>query len=74
MQPIGALSYCLVRLAEDGGAQFHVVPAQVVARSIRMEHRKWVQAGGRDNPIRMFRDFAGKWLARWDVLDGTSVK
>ena len=64
------LYYCLVKLAADGPAEFYVVPARVVARSVRVSHRKWVKAGGRDNPIRLFRDPDRKWRDRWDLLDG----
>ena len=68
------LFYCLVKLADDGRAEFFVVPSRVVATSVRASHRKWMKAGGRDSPIRLFRDPDGKWLDRWDVLDGASVK
>jgi hypothetical protein len=62
------LFYCLVRMLDGSAPEFFVVPAGNIARSVRLGHRRFLKRGGRDNPIRLFRDTRGTWLNRWDVL------
>jgi len=73
------LFYVFVSLNRDKGAEYHVVPRQIVSKSVRESHATWLKTPGRrgkrhvDNPMRKFADRSGKtriggtfldWMAR----------
>jgi hypothetical protein len=67
--------YVFVILGDPSGRpRYHVVPSAAVAKYVRDDHRTWLSTPGRrgqdhvDNPIRNFRDAAGEFLERWDLL------
>jgi hypothetical protein len=68
------LFYVFVNLNRDKGPEYHVVPRDVVSKSVRDSHALWLKTPGRggkrhvDNPMRKFADRSGKYRDRWDLL------
>lgn len=66
--------YVLVSLNELGTPEYHIVPSDVVADTIREEHKVWFETPGKkgqphkQTPIRKFSDKEDKYLNRWDLL------
>ena len=58
----------------DERPSFHIVPSHQVAEAVRQDHHRWLATPGRsgrqhqDNPVRKFRDLAGTYMERWDLL------
>ena len=68
------LFYVFVNLnGTHGQPDFFVVPSSVVVDTVSAEHSAWLNKPGRkgphkDNDVRVFRDPAGKYRDRWDLL------
>ena len=66
--------YVFVTLNELETPEYHIVPSQIVASTIRESHLNWLNTpnrlGGKhiDNPIRTFTDVEDKFLNKWDLL------
>ena len=67
--------YVLVNLgAKEERPDFHIVPSIAVARFVKESHQLWLSRpglGGKahvDNPMRIFEDFAGVYLEKWELL------
>ncbi|MFN3454602.1 MAG: hypothetical protein ACK41T_06535 [Pseudobdellovibrio sp.] len=67
--------YILVNLeTKSGYPDFHIVPSEVISRTIADDHSKWLSKPGKkgqkrvDNTIRKFKDTDLKYLNRWDLL------
>jgi hypothetical protein len=54
--------------------RFHIVPSEIVAKTISGSHRQWLTTPGRagrqhiDTPVRNFSDREDKFLDRWELL------
>jgi hypothetical protein len=54
---------------------FFIVPSKIVANYCKNSHKEWLQTPGKrvaahkDNPVRNFKDFDGKYLNRWDLIE-----
>jgi hypothetical protein len=48
---------------------YHVVPAEEVAKHTSKFHQEFLERGGKDSSMRKFNDKQGKYLDRWDLLD-----
>ncbi len=53
--------------------EYHIVPWNDVAESIKRTHQNWLKTPGKkaphkDNPIRVFEDKEDKYLNQWDYL------
>jgi hypothetical protein len=59
---------------------FHVVPSEVVARSITTGHQKWLSGTKRDGSprkdgsMRAFRDESGEFKEAWGILEEGGAK
>lgn len=68
------LFYVFVSLPESGIPLFYVVPRSIVAKFVHESHREWLATPGRggrqhmDTDMRHFKDPAGEYLERWDLL------
>ena len=68
------LFYVFVALRGLDRPRFFVVPRAEVSKFVRESHREWLSTPGRagrahqDNDMRKFKDSAGKFLDRWDLL------
>ena len=66
--------YVFVSLNELDVPEYHIVPSNVVAQSIKESHQAWLNTPGRkgqqhnDNPVRKFSDKNDEYLNRWDLL------
>ena len=66
--------YILVSLNDLGAPEYHIVPSQIVADTVRIGHARWLSEPGRngqphhDNPVRKFSDQEDRYLDRWDLL------
>src|SRR5690348_1470335 len=71
-----SLFYVFVNISEDPkqSPDFTVVPSKVVADHIRIDHSSWLKGTKKngqprkDSAMRRFRDPAGQYLGRWDLL------
>lgn len=67
--------YVFVSLNELDVPEYHIVPSEVVAKSIKEEHRIWLDTPGKkgqkhnDNSIRKFDDNEDKYLDKWDIME-----
>ncbi len=65
-----------VRLPEPPDpAEYSIVPSRTVAKAIYADHRSWLATPGSKgqqrstkNTMRHFKDPAGKWRDRWDII------
>lgn len=69
------LFYVFANLKQKGERpDFYIVPSKVVAKYAKKEHREWLESPGKkgqphhDTPMRMFRDDAGNYLEKWELL------
>lgn len=68
------LFYVLVCLPETALPSYYVVPRKEVAKYVRESHSEWLATPGRggrkhiDTDMRRFKDPAGKFKDRWDLL------
>ncbi|HYC59000.1 MAG TPA: hypothetical protein VEK79_05475 [Thermoanaerobaculia bacterium] len=70
------LFFVFVNLPPDGEPpSYHVISRREVARIVREGHAAWLATLGRggrpraaNNPIRKFKDAAGTYRDRWDLL------
>jgi len=68
------LFYVFVAFRDFDPPQFFIVPRDVVAKFVREGHQRWLSTPGRggrahqDSDVRIFRDPAGKYRDRWDLL------
>lgn len=70
------LFYVFVNIKDDPRAlpDFTIVPSSVVADFTSASHARWLEGTKRngeprkDSSMRIFRDEAGKYLSRWDLL------
>ena len=67
--------YIFVRLNGLGEQPFyHIVPSEVVAKTVKSSHAKWIKTEGKngkihnDSSMRIFRDLEDKYKDRWDLL------
>ena len=68
--------YVFVNLNTNTGnaPDFFVVPSKIVADSLRLSHKQWIDTpnrkGGKhtDTRMRKFKDSDGKYLNNWDTL------
>ena len=67
--------FVLVRLkGESERPDFHVVPSEVVAKTISKGHRKWLTGTKRDGSprkdtsMRRFDDFGNQYIENWSAL------
>lgn len=66
--------YVLVVLNGENTPEYHIVPSEVVAKSVKESHQAWLDTPGRkgqahnDNNMRKFSDKENKYLNRWDLL------
>lgn len=67
--------YFFVSLNEMDAPEYHIVPSQIVAKTIKRNHQEWLNTPGKhgqphnDTPIRNFSDFDDLYLNRWDYLN-----
>lgn len=67
--------YFFVSLNELETPEYHIVPSNIVAETIKKEHQKWLDTPGRngqkhnDNPMRKFSDYDNKYLNNWECLN-----
>lgn len=53
---------------------FHIVPSNVVAKNIKVDHQNWLKEPGKkgqkrnDSKMRKFRDYEDKYLGKWELL------
>lgn len=70
------LFFVFVNLPPNGDPpRYHVISRREVARRAKEGHASWLAIPGRggkprtaNNPIRKFKDTAGEYLDRWDLL------
>ena len=66
--------YFFVSLNELDTPEYHIVPSNIVADTIKLEHSTWLNTLGKkgqkhkDNPIRKFQDKEDKYLNNWNIL------
>jgi hypothetical protein len=67
--------YVFVALGRpDRRPTYHIVPSEVVARRVAVEHRTWLSTPRRDGrphantSVRQFNDRDNKYLERWELL------
>ena len=66
--------YFFVSLNELDTPEYHIVPSNIVANTIKLEHSTWLNTLGKkgqkhkDNPIRKFQDKDDKYLNNWICL------
>ena len=66
--------YFFVSLNELEAPEYHIVPSEVVADTIKESHLKWLKTPGKngqkhnDTNIRTFLDSEDAYLNRWDLL------
>lgn len=66
--------YFFVTLNELDVPEYHIVPSEIVATTIKEGHQLWLNTPGKngqqhnDNPIRKFEDKEDKYLNNWDCL------
>lgn len=66
--------YIFVSLNELDAPEYHIVPSDIVADTIKKEHAKWLKTPGRngqqhnDTTIRTFTDKENKYLNNWDYM------
>ena len=66
--------YFLVKLNELESPEYHIVPSEIIAKTISESHKKWLKTPGKkgqphnDNSMRKFSDEEDKYLDRWDYL------
>lgn len=68
------LFYVFVLLGDLAQPQYYIVPRSAVARYVRKSHKDWLRTPGKggqphnDNNMRQFKDPAGAYKDRWDLL------
>jgi hypothetical protein len=70
-----SLFYVFVDLkGETQRPDFFIVPSKIVAKYVRQSHIEWLNTPGRggrkrnDSQMRRFRDPAGQYLEKWELL------
>lgn len=69
------IKYVLVALNELSEPEYHIVPSEYLAETVRKNHKEWLATPGikgqphNDNPTRIFRDENDEFLNRWDLLE-----
>lgn len=67
--------YVFVSLNELETPEYHIVPSEVVADTIKLSYQDWINTPGKkgqkhnDTSIRVFFDKEDKYLNRWDLLE-----
>lgn len=67
--------YFFVSLNEMDIPEYHIVPSNIVAKTITEDHSNWLNTVGKsgrkhnDNNIRIFTDKDDTYLNRWDYLN-----
>jgi len=69
-------AFVLVRFGDPPSPpEFSIVPSVNVARALHSDHKAWEEAPGArgqphslKNTIRQFKDTAGDWRNRWDII------
>jgi hypothetical protein len=67
--------YFFVSLNEMDIPEYHIVPSEIVAKTITQEHQDWLNTVGKlgqkhnDNDLRIFNDKDDLYLNRWDYLN-----
>lgn len=66
--------YIFVSLNEMDQPEYHIVPSNIVAETIKREHQQWLKTPGRkgqphnDTNMRKFSDTDDTYLDKWDYL------
>jgi len=69
-------AFIFIHLPEPPGPpEYSIVPSRTVAKAIYNDHRSWLATPGSKgqqrstkNTMRHFKDTAGKWRNRWDII------
>ena len=69
------LFYVFVNLkGENKFPDFHIVPSETVAKTLKDGYKEWIKTVGRkgqkhnDTSMREFRDLKDKYLGKWNIL------
>ena len=74
-----AIFYVFVLLNDMEAPSYHIVPSQVVAKTLKESHQLWLSTPGKkgqphnDNDIRKFADPEDVYLNRWEQLNDMDV-
>ena len=66
--------YVFVSLNELEIPEYHIIPSEIVAKTLKEEHKKWLETPGRnglkhnDNGIRKYNDKEDKYLNNWECM------
>lgn len=67
--------YVLVNLNNLGQPEYHIVPSNIIANTVKEGHQKWLNTPGKngqehnDSNVRLFTDFDNKYLNNWNLLE-----